>query len=220
MFLLTHLEKEAWTKTPCTRYTLWSIRPLSWARCLFQVCGVSVLSFGIYLMAKFRVVALIPELANFNIANMLMVSGIIITCVSFLGFLGALKENRCLLIMVTHTNTHAHKVHKDVCIIDLLCGCWQYFLLLFLLMVVELTAACLLLVSDGQVGAGFIALNFYQKTFEILTWPLSSDWVKSWREACHRFGEGQNWRSKEFNNTEWVGSAPDKREILTYSGTE
>ncbi|XP_008333580.1 leukocyte surface antigen CD53-like isoform X1 [Cynoglossus semilaevis] len=89
------------------------------------MCGVSVLSFGIYLMAKFRVVALIPELANFNIANMLMVSGIIITCVSFLGFLGALKENRCLLLM--------------------------YFLLLFLLMVVELTAACLLLVSDGKI---------------------------------------------------------------------
>ncbi|XP_008334099.1 leukocyte surface antigen CD53-like [Cynoglossus semilaevis] len=103
----------------CLKYTMCV------ANLLCFVCGVSVLSFGIYLMAKFRVVALIPELANFNIANMLMVSGIIITCVSFLGFLGALKENRCLLIM--------------------------YFLLLFLLMVVELTAACLLLVSDGQI---------------------------------------------------------------------
>lgn len=71
-----------------------------------QMCGVAVLGFGAYMMVNFRLASLTPTLASFNIANMLLISGIIITCVSFLGFLGALKENRCLLLMVTHTHTH------------------------------------------------------------------------------------------------------------------
>ncbi|TNM90160.1 hypothetical protein fugu_004394 [Takifugu bimaculatus] len=69
---------------------------------------------------------LTPSLASFNMANILLVSGIIITCVSFLGFMGALKENRCLLL--------------------------TFFLLLFLLMLMELTAACILLINESQIG--------------------------------------------------------------------
>ncbi|XP_054466648.1 leukocyte surface antigen CD53-like isoform X2 [Anoplopoma fimbria] len=90
------------------------------------MCGVAVLSFGVYMMVTFRMAALTPTLASFNTSNMLLISGIVITCVSFLGFLGALKENRCLLL--------------------------TFFLLLFLLMLVELTAACLLLMYEGEIG--------------------------------------------------------------------
>ncbi|KAM8886493.1 leukocyte surface antigen CD53-like isoform 2-T2 [Spinachia spinachia] len=93
---------------------------------MFKMCGVAVLSFGIYMMVDFRMTALTPTLARFNLSNMLLVSGIVITCVSFLGFLGALKENRCLLL--------------------------TFFLLLFLLMLVELTAACLLLMYESEIG--------------------------------------------------------------------
>ncbi|XP_037536690.1 leukocyte surface antigen CD53 [Nematolebias whitei] len=70
--------------------------------------------------------ALTPSLANVNISNMLLISGIVITCVSFLGFLGALKENRCLLL--------------------------TFFLLLFFLMLVELTAACLMLMYESELN--------------------------------------------------------------------
>lgn len=75
--------------------------------CVFsrQMCGVAVLGFGVYMMINFRMAALTPTLANFNLANMLLISGIVITCVSFLGFLGALKENRCLLLTVQSTRT-------------------------------------------------------------------------------------------------------------------
>lgn len=59
-----------------------------------------VLGFGIYLLMNFKMAALTPSLDRFNIASMLMVTGIIITAVSFLGFMGALKENRCLLLTV------------------------------------------------------------------------------------------------------------------------
>lgn len=68
-----------------------------------QMSGVAVLGFGVFLMVNFKLTALTPSLANFNLANMLLISGIIISCVSFLGFLGALKENRCLLLTVRHT---------------------------------------------------------------------------------------------------------------------
>ncbi|KAM9360996.1 leukocyte surface antigen CD53 [Symphorus nematophorus] len=96
------------------------------ANFLCFICGVAVLGFGAYMMVNFRMAALTPTLAKVNLANMLLISGIVITCVSFLGFLGALKENRCLLL--------------------------TFFLLLFLLMLVELTAACLLLIYEGTIA--------------------------------------------------------------------
>ncbi|XP_037830653.1 leukocyte surface antigen CD53 isoform X2 [Kryptolebias marmoratus] len=77
-------------------------------------------------MVTYQMTALIPSLANLNISKMLLISGIIITCISFLGFLGALKENRCLLL--------------------------TFFLLLFILMLVELTAACLMLMYEQEIS--------------------------------------------------------------------
>ncbi|KAM3610353.1 uncharacterized protein V6R79_002925 [Siganus canaliculatus] len=97
------------------------------ANFLCFVCGVAVLSFGVYMMVTFKMAALTPTLDSFSSANMLLISGIVITCVSFLGFLGALRENRCLLL--------------------------TFFLLLFLLMLVELTAACLLLVYEREIAS-------------------------------------------------------------------
>ncbi|MEQ2300924.1 hypothetical protein AMECASPLE_030771 [Ameca splendens] len=104
----------------CLKYTMCV------ANFLCFVSGVALLSFGIYLMVNFRIAALTPSLASLNIPSMLLISGIIITCVSFLGFLGALKENRCLLL--------------------------TFFLVLFLLMLVELTAACLMLIYEREIG--------------------------------------------------------------------
>ncbi|KAM9858446.1 leukocyte surface antigen CD53-like isoform 1-T2 [Aulostomus maculatus] len=104
----------------CLKYTMCA------ANFLCFICGIAVLSFGIYMMVSFKLAALTPSLAKFGLVNMLLISGIVITCVSFLGFLGALKENRCLLL--------------------------TFFLVLFLLMLVELTAACLLLIYQGMIG--------------------------------------------------------------------
>uniref|UniRef100_A0A3Q3AC35 Tetraspanin n=1 Tax=Kryptolebias marmoratus TaxID=37003 RepID=A0A3Q3AC35_KRYMA len=102
----------------CLKYTMCV------ANFLCFICGVAVLSLGVYLMVTYQMTALIPSLANLNISKMLLISGIIITCISFLGFLGALKENRCLLL--------------------------TFFLLLFILMLVELTAACLMLMYEQE----------------------------------------------------------------------
>lgn len=61
---------------------------------------MAVLILGIYLLMNFKMITLTPNLTSFNTVNLLLASGIIITCVSFLGFMGALKENRCLLLTV------------------------------------------------------------------------------------------------------------------------
>uniref|UniRef100_A0A3P9PG76 Tetraspanin n=1 Tax=Poecilia reticulata TaxID=8081 RepID=A0A3P9PG76_POERE len=104
----------------CLKYTMCV------ANFLCFVCGVAVLGFGVYLMVQFNFAALTPSLASLNIPSMLLISGIVITCVSFLGFLGALKENRCLLM--------------------------TFFLVIFILMLVELTAACLMLIYEAEIG--------------------------------------------------------------------
>ncbi|XP_030647500.1 leukocyte surface antigen CD53-like [Chanos chanos] len=90
------------------------------------ICGVAVFGLGIYMMINFKFASLIPTLRDLNIANTLFIIGIIITCVSFLGFMGSLKENRCLLI--------------------------SFFSLLFLLMLAEFTMACTLLVYEDKVN--------------------------------------------------------------------
>lgn len=107
----------------CLKYTMCAVNFLCW---LF---GASILGFGIYLMTTSTFTSLIPGLASVNIAKSLVFTGTIVTCISFLGFLGALKENRCLLI--------------------------SYFILLFVLMLAELSVACVLLIKEGEIDKFF-----------------------------------------------------------------
>ncbi|KAG5837930.1 hypothetical protein ANANG_G00218330 [Anguilla anguilla] len=102
----------------CLKYTMCAVNLVCW------LCGVSVLGFGIYLMTNSSFSSLMPTLAYLNVPNFLVITGTIVTCISFLGFLGALKENRCLLI--------------------------SYFILLFILMLAELSIACTLLVYEEK----------------------------------------------------------------------
>uniref|UniRef100_A0A3Q2FE80 Tetraspanin n=1 Tax=Cyprinodon variegatus TaxID=28743 RepID=A0A3Q2FE80_CYPVA len=104
----------------CLKYTMCV------ANFLCFICGVALLGLGVYLMVNFNMSGLTPSLAQLNMPSMLLISGIIITCISFVGFLGALKENRCLLL--------------------------TFFLVLFLLMLLELTAACLMLIYEAEIG--------------------------------------------------------------------
>lgn len=51
-------------------------------------------------MTRYQLASLLPSLGYFTVGNLLLMSGIIITCIAFLGFIGALKENRCFLLTV------------------------------------------------------------------------------------------------------------------------
>ncbi|CAL8262288.1 unnamed protein product [Boreogadus saida] len=92
---------------------------------LFFISGAAMLGFGAYL-TRYQNNSLLDSMKFLTAANLLLVSGIIVTCVSFLGFIGALKENRCFLL--------------------------TFFILLLILMLVELTVACLLLTYESEIG--------------------------------------------------------------------
>lgn len=103
----------------CLKYTMCA------ANFLFFVCGAALLGFGIFMLTQTRFSALLPSLPFMSVTNILVITGIVITCVSFLGFLGAYKENRCLLI--------------------------TFFMVLFVVMLVELAGACILLIYEHDI---------------------------------------------------------------------
>ncbi|XP_028991222.1 leukocyte surface antigen CD53 [Betta splendens] len=140
----------------CLKYTMCA------ANLLCFMCGVAVLGFGVYMTINFKLAALTPSLAKFSVSNVLLITGIIITCVSFLGFLGALKENRCLLL--------------------------TFFLLLFFLMLVELTLACLLLMYEQEIGKWVtedLQRGLENGKLENST-ELMNDWkiLQEWLQCC------------------------------------
>ncbi|XP_046903955.1 leukocyte surface antigen CD53 [Hypomesus transpacificus] len=158
----------------CLKYTMCLVN------FLFFMCGTAVFGFGLYMMMNSKVSSLIPSLASLNLANILFIIGIIITCVSFLGFLGALKENRCLLI--------------------------AFFILLFLLMLVELAAACFMLVYEGEIDT-FLQDDLQKSLRKSMKYQKSGnstnsadDWdiIQTTLKCC-----GIN------NSTDWMDKIPD-----------
>uniref|UniRef100_A0A3B3H674 Tetraspanin n=1 Tax=Oryzias latipes TaxID=8090 RepID=A0A3B3H674_ORYLA len=133
------------------------------ANFLCFMCGVALMGLGGYLMATFKMEGLVPSLASLNIPSLLLICGIVITCLSFLGFLGALKENRCLL--------------------------FTFFLVLFLLMLVELTAACLMLWYERKVRLRQQTLQCSRLLSEILQFKCCgvnnyTDWGDPTPKTC------------------------------------
>lgn len=74
-----------------------------------------MVGLAIYVM-RFQLSSLVPSLDKVSMSKLLLTSGIIITCISFLGFIGALKENRCFLLTVRlpikyHTRLECTRCH-------------------------------------------------------------------------------------------------------------
>ncbi|XP_061905568.1 leukocyte surface antigen CD53-like isoform X1 [Entelurus aequoreus] len=96
---------------------------------LCWLCGAFVVAFGIFQGMHSRFASLITTFWSIYPANTLVVTGTIVTCVCYLGVLGAIKENRCMLI--------------------------SFFILLFILMLVELAMACVFLVYSRVIDTYF-----------------------------------------------------------------
>ncbi|XP_054630959.1 tetraspanin-9-like isoform X3 [Dunckerocampus dactyliophorus] len=96
---------------------------------LCWLCGAFVVAFGIFQGMHSKFASLVTTFWPIYPANTLVVTGTIVTCVCYLGVLGAMKENRCLLI--------------------------SFFLLLFILMLVELAMACVFLVYNRVIDTYF-----------------------------------------------------------------
>nr|XP_033774853.1 leukocyte surface antigen CD53 isoform X3 [Geotrypetes seraphini]XP_033774854.1 leukocyte surface antigen CD53 isoform X3 [Geotrypetes seraphini] len=65
---------------------------------LFWMCGCTILGFGIYFMINNHFTELFPNIPSLSLSNVLIVIGSIVMVVSFLGCMGAIKENKCLLM--------------------------------------------------------------------------------------------------------------------------
>ncbi|XP_060762683.1 leukocyte surface antigen CD53 [Neoarius graeffei] len=155
----------------CLKYTMCVVN------FVFFLCGAAIFGLGIYMSTTSKYMSIFPSLPVVNLASVVFVIGIFVTCVSFLGFLGALKENRCLLI--------------------------SFFILLFLLMLAELIVACLLLLYEKDIDqyiekdlknsmqqvrtkneSTTIDWNIIQKTFKCCGINSSADWESSVPTSC------------------------------------
>lgn len=150
---------------------------------IFFICGAAIFGMGIYLMTFSRL-SLLPSLQAMSIANTLFITGIIITCVSFLGFLGALKENRCLLI--------------------------SFFILLFILMLAELAAACLMLMYESKIE-NFIKDDLKDGLNQSIKNRKQHNTTDDWDKVQETFG-----CCGIQNATDWQGFVPQSCNI---SGT-
>ncbi|XP_056458538.1 leukocyte surface antigen CD53-like isoform X2 [Gadus chalcogrammus] len=162
---------------------------------LFFISGATMLGFGVY-MTRYQTNSLLDSMKFLTAANLLLVSGIIVTCVSFLGFIGALKENRASCSPCVLMNLHP-----------------QFFILLLILMLVELTVACLLLTYESEIGTLLEKelntglqnekrknstktdlesdWNLVQKTFSCCGVHNSSDWGVPVPQSCCENGLNQ-----------------------------
>ncbi|XP_030000477.1 leukocyte surface antigen CD53-like [Sphaeramia orbicularis] len=96
---------------------------------LCWLCGAFVVAFGEFQMIHSKFASLVTTFWPIYPANTLVVTGTIVTCVCYLGVLGNMKENRCMLI--------------------------SFFVLLFILMLVELAMACVFFVYSRETDTYF-----------------------------------------------------------------
>lgn len=86
--------------------------------CIFfsplELCGAFVVAFGEFQMMHSMFASLITTFWPIYPANTLVVTGTIVTCVCYLGVLGGLKENRCMLISVSMKHEHEYTNYTNI----------------------------------------------------------------------------------------------------------
>eukprot|EP00069_Balaena_mysticetus_P011419 bmy_21218T0 len=93
---------------------------------IFWLCGCCILGFGIYLLIHNNFGVLFHNLPSLTLGNVLVIVGSIIMVVAFLGCMGSIKENKCLLM--------------------------SFFVLLLIILLAEVTLAILLFVYEQKLN--------------------------------------------------------------------
>ncbi|XP_042534685.1 leukocyte surface antigen CD53 isoform X1 [Dipodomys spectabilis] len=93
---------------------------------LFWVFGCCILGFGIYFLVHNNFGVLFHKLPFLTLGNVLVIVGSIIMVVAFLGCMGSIKENKCLLM--------------------------SFFILLLIILLAEVTLAILLFVYEQKLN--------------------------------------------------------------------
>lgn len=86
-----------------------------------ELCGAFVVALGIFQMMHSRFASLIVSFWPIYPANTLVVTGTIVTCVCYLGVLGGMKENSCMLISVSTgpAGGHRRQLERSTSIINI-----------------------------------------------------------------------------------------------------
>ncbi|KAM4047739.1 leukocyte surface antigen CD53 isoform 1-T5 [Anomaloglossus baeobatrachus] len=92
---------------------------------LFWVTGCAVIAIGIYFVVHNVYGTLFPDSPSITIGNVLILFGCVIMVFGFLGCMGAIKENKCLLL--------------------------TFFILLLLILLIEVVLAIVLFVYDKEI---------------------------------------------------------------------
>uniref|UniRef100_A0A7N9D316 Leukocyte surface antigen CD53 n=1 Tax=Macaca fascicularis TaxID=9541 RepID=A0A7N9D316_MACFA len=92
----------------------------------FQICGCCILGFGIYLLIHNNFGVLFHNLPSLTLGNVFVIVGSIIMVVAFLGCMGSIKENKCLLM--------------------------SFFILLLIILLAEVILAILLFVYEQKLN--------------------------------------------------------------------
>ncbi|XP_055978989.1 leukocyte surface antigen CD53 [Sorex fumeus] len=93
---------------------------------LFWFCGCCILGFGIYFLVHNSFGVLFHKLPFLTLGNVLIIVGSIIMVVAFLGCMGSIKENKCLLM--------------------------SFFVLLLIILLAEVTLAILLFLYEQKLN--------------------------------------------------------------------
>ncbi|XP_053313501.1 leukocyte surface antigen CD53 [Spea bombifrons] len=92
---------------------------------IFWVAGCSVIAIGIYFVINNIYGSLLPQSPSLSIGNALIVIGCIIMVFGFIGCMGAIKENKCLLL--------------------------TFFILLLIILIIEVVMAVVLYIYEKQL---------------------------------------------------------------------
>ncbi|XP_075706855.1 leukocyte surface antigen CD53 [Rhinoderma darwinii] len=101
------------------KYILFTFNLLFWAT------GCAVIAIGIYFVVHNAYGTLLPNNPSITIGNVLILFGCIIMVFGFLGCMGAIKENKCLLL--------------------------TFFILLLLILLIEVALAIILFVFEKEI---------------------------------------------------------------------
>ncbi|XP_021573853.1 leukocyte surface antigen CD53 isoform X2 [Carlito syrichta] len=105
---------------------------------LFWFCGCCILGFGVYLMIHNNFGVLFHNFPSLTLGNVFVIVGSIIMVVAFLGCMGSIKENKCLLM--------------------------SFFVLLLIILFAEVTLVILLSVYE-QKGCYVKAMQWFYSNF-------------------------------------------------------
>lgn len=120
--------------------------------CVSQLGGCGLLGVGVWLsVSQGSFATLSPSFPSFSAANLIITLGTVVMVTGFLGCLGAIKENKCLLLSVSGLHYPQCITTDLMVLISLSCDFSQFFIVLLIILLAELILLILFFVYTDKV---------------------------------------------------------------------